>query len=531
MVTWELKESPIIPEFSMYESGLKSSEIEEIANRFKALPRTNKNRFMQFTDILTEYIGSGEWQNQSETFLAMCAKAAFYRGMYGYNLIIAKGCSAILCKGYLAAAYCRQSLDPRWINNLRNYLNQAWQVKDYIAVAELSTQLASILVDLGYTDHAREVASEGIDKVTSATAKDEKIRRNVQSALLSTRILLGSIETFSGNREEALIRLDSAEDTAKLLDQELALTEIKLNRALIYEETYEYERALVLLNSAIHESEQMGYPKGISDARNLKGIILSAQGHYQEARDQFEELLVVQQQLNDQVGLAKALINVGEIDRRLGQFDQMETYNLRALEISQEAEHMRGIAVASINLGDVALRRGELDKAIGYYHESSDIAECSGMNDIVRAIPFLLGDAYILKENYEEAIKWYQKIDSNHLESKHPLASFNSLTSQIVAEWMMGTHASTESINKIKSTIGSLTEWINESNISMQNIRRKIFDNPKFEGDACIFYDSEKNFECRVERNSMKKECNGNVFWKGVLCPYFVDFLKRIEES
>ncbi|MHA1637209.1 MAG: tetratricopeptide repeat protein [Candidatus Thorarchaeota archaeon] len=528
-----MKESPIIPEFSMYENGLKASEIEEIANRFKALPRTNKNRFMQFTDILTEYIGSGEWRNQSETFLAMCAKAAFYRGMYGYNLIIARGCSEILCKGYLAAAYCRQSLDPRWINNLRNYLHQAWHAKHYVAVAELSTQLSSILVDLGYTDNARDVASESIEKVTKDTTKDETNRSNIQSALLSTRIQLGLIEFFSGKRDEALIRLDSAEDTAKLLDQKLAQTEIKIYRALVYEDAVEYERALVLLDAAIHESEQMGYPKGISDSRNLKGIILSAQGHFQEARDQFEELLVIQQKLNDQVGLAKALINVGEIDRRLGQFDQMETYNLRALEISQESEDMKSTAIASINLGDVALRRGELDTAIKYYNEAAEIAACSGMNYVVRLIPFLVGDAHILKEDYESAIELYQQLDSEPFDFQHPLESFNSVTSQIVATWMMGDSPSQESINKMKLALKSLNEWTADTGISMQTVRQQIFDDPKLEGDACIFYDSEKNFECRVERSSLQKECNGNLFWKGssLLCPYFIEFLKRIDES
>ena len=275
----------------------------------------------------------------------------------------------------------------------------------------------------------------------------------------------------------------------------------------------------------------MGYPKGISEGRNLKGVILSAQGHFQEARDQFEELLVVQQQLNDQVGLAKALINVGEIDRRLGQFDQMETYNLRALEISQESEDMKSTAIAFINLGDVALRRGQLDKAIKYYNEAADVAACSGMSTIVRIIPFLVGDAHMLKEDYKSAIEWYQKLDSDSFDFKHPLSSFNSVTSKIVATWIMGDSPSNESINKIKSVLKSLNAWTDETGISMQSVRQQIFGDPKLEGDACIFFDVEKNFECRVERSVLQKECNGNLYWKGSLCPYFVDFLKRIDES
>ena len=174
---------------------------------------------MLFTDVLIEYVGSGEWKNRSPAFLAMCAKASFLRGMYGYNQILSKDLSNLTARGYAAAAYCRQSLDPRWLNNLRNITNQTWQAKDYIAFAELSGQLASVLIDLGYTDHAQEVASESIEKVTQATAKDTAIRNMVQAALLRARIILASIAVSSESREEALIRLDSAQDTATHLDQ------------------------------------------------------------------------------------------------------------------------------------------------------------------------------------------------------------------------------------------------------------------------------------------------------------------------
>jgi len=513
----------------MYEDGLQQSEIEEIRNRLKSMPRTNKNRFLEFTDVLIEYIGSGEWRNQSEMFLAMCAKGAFFRGKYGFNLVIAKSCSALLCKGYAAAAYCRQSLDPRWINNLRNYLNQAWQAKDYVAVAELSTQLASVLVDLGYTDHANEVASDSIDRVTKETAHDESIRNKVQAALLSTRITLAHIISHSGNRDEAILRLDSAEDTAKLLDMQLCLTDIEYYRAIILEESVEYERALALLDSALYNYEQMGYLNGVGDARNLKGIILTNQKHLQEARDQFEELLVIQQQLNNQIGLARSLINVGEIDRNLGQLDQMETYNQRALEISHEAEYMKGIAVSSINLGDVSLRRGDLDEAISYYTEAKDVAEGSGMKDVSKVFPFLIGDAFFLKEDYEKAIESYNEVEASTQDSSTLLRSFIARVSKFITYQAMNKPFDKDRSEYIKSIIGSLKQWTDNDQCTMQGVRSKLLADPTVQSNICIFYDAELNFECRVERTTLPKECTGNLFWKSSLCPHFVSFLKDLQ--
>ncbi len=515
----------------MYEDQLAESEKKEIANRLIAGFRTGKDQFLHFTDILSEYIGSGEWHNLSDGFLAMCAKAAYLRGMYGYNQLLAKGTDNILCKGYAAAAYCRQSLDPRWLNNLRNYVNQSWQRKDYIAFAELSGQLASILIDLGYTERAKKVASESIDKVTQATAKDSNIRNKVQSALLRARILMANVDIQAGAREEALVRLDSAEDTARLLNHDLALTDVRYFRAKVLEESKEYERATELLNAALRKYDRMGYLQGVADAKNLQGVLSMEQGFHQEARDQFEELLIIQQQLNDQVGLAKTLINVGEIDRGLGQYDQMEIYNQRALEISQEAEFMRGIAISKINLGDVAFQRGEFDSALRYYNESLEVVECSGMKDLRNLISFLIADALFMLEKFDQALDAYSSAKQNALNAYYHSEVFNAEVSQLITGLEINGVVDSTLAERIRNTIGTATEWRNSHDSSrMRDLRANIFQDTSIASDLCIFYDREKNFECRVERQISKTGCTGNLFWKGTICPHFIDFLDKIAE-
>ncbi|MFX1482487.1 MAG: tetratricopeptide repeat protein [Promethearchaeota archaeon] len=526
-----MKYDPIIPEFMMNRIGLEDSEVEELGNRLSVLARSTKDRFMLFTDVLIEYVGSGEWKNRTQAFLAMCAKACFLRGMYGYNQIIANDTQNISCKGYAAAAYCHQSLDPRWLNNLRNITQQAWQSKDYIAFAELSGHLASILVDLGYADHAREVATASIEKVTQATAKDTNIRNMVQAALLNARIILAFIAVSSESREEAIIRLDSAQDTALHLDHQLALTDIKFYRGRALEDFYEHDRALALVTSALRKYERMGYSQGEAFARNLRGVIHLNMGQLQEARDQFEELFVIQQQLNDQVGLAKTLINVGEIDRALDQIEQMETYNRRALEISQEAEYMRGIAVATVNLGDVAVRKGDIEEAIKLYNEGLSIAEGAGMKSTLALTLFQTGDAYFLLQKYDQAISCYERAKEVSLEIAHLLYAFNTDASNIVTIWEKEEEPPKELLKQVRLTMGHLKDWSETPDSGMMmNVRRKVLDDRLSDSDLCIFFDGEKSFECRVERTGLRKECFGNLYWKGGLCPYFKEFMKRLEE-
>ncbi|MFX0108209.1 MAG: tetratricopeptide repeat protein [Candidatus Hodarchaeota archaeon] len=521
-------ENSIIPEFMMYSDGLEPIELEQLASRIEMEGRTNKDDFMLYTDILLEFVGSGEWKNRSDAFLAMCAKASFLRGKYGFNQILARGTNNLACKGYAAAAYCRQSLDPRWLNNLRNIMNQAWQAKEYIVFAELAGLLASVLIDLGYTDHSAEIATDSIDKVTKISAKDQTIRNRVQAALLRARIILAFIARSSISREEAFIRLDSAEDTAKHLNHNLALTDIGFYRARVFMDQHEYDRSKALLTSALRKYERMGYLQGVADAKNIEGVMLLNTGLLQEARDVFEELLIVQQQLNNQVGLANTLINVGEIDRTLGQIDQMETYNRRALEISQEAEYMRGIATATANLGDVELRKGNIVEATEHYEKVIELADGAGMKDLLVITLFLAGDANYLTGEFDDAIAIYRRAKQVCTDVGYPLSAFNADVSEIVTRWTMSEPPSEELVSLVSSFIGKKDDWLeNPDPELMAEVRRRVFDDPSVESTLCVFFDGERNFECRVERKSLKKECFGNLFWMGSLCPYFKEFLAR----
>ncbi|TFG13824.1 tetratricopeptide repeat protein [Candidatus Thorarchaeota archaeon] len=527
-----MQASPIIPEFAMYEERLEDSEIDELRKRLSMVTRTGKDRFMSFTDVVTEYIGTGEFRNRSQGFLSMCSKAAFLRGLYGYNQVIAKETDSVICNGYAAAAYCRQSLDPRWVNNLRNYVNQAWQSKDYVAFAELSGELADVLIELGYADYAKEAASESIDKVTKATSKNEDIRNQVQAALLRARIVMAQIAMQAGAREEAILRLDSAEDTAHLLDHRLCLTTIKYVRARILEESHEYNRAMNLVDAALSEYQRTGYLQGVSDAGNLKGIILLQKGQLQDARDQFEELLLIQQRLNNQIGLARTLINVGEIDRDLGQLEQTETYNQRALEISQEAEYMRGIAISKINLGDIAVRSGRHDEAIRLYEESLELTETSGMKDITKLVIFLAGDAYFINQEYDKSISEYKRAQEFARDFEYPIVEFNGLVSEIVSAWESGKTGNARMLHRIRDILGLKETWLKAGDAEpMRKVRRRIMHDSNIQSDLCILYDREKTFECRADRQSLRKECNGNLYWMAGLCPYFETFLDSLERT
>jgi tetratricopeptide (TPR) repeat protein len=274
----------------------------------------------------------------------------------------------------------------------------------------------------------------------------------------------------------------------------------------------------------------MGYLHGVAKARNLRGAIYIEKGQLQEARDQFEEVLVLQQRLNNQIGLADALINVGEVDRALGQLDQMETYNLRALEISQEAEYVKGIAISKLNLGDVHIKKGEIAKAIDFYHEVSEISQGAGLSDMHVLAYFQAGDAHFINQKLNDALTMYLNAWEVSRNYGYPLSTFNASVSQLVTLWGLDIKPEKELLNRIKDLLGSRSDWTEIDDASpMVTLRQKLYDDSTIENNVCVFHDCEKNFVCRVERITLEKECIGNLFWMGGLCPHFKEFLEKLD--
>ncbi len=141
-----------------------------------------------------------------------------------------------------------------------------------------------------------------------------------------------------------------------------------------------------------------------------------------------------------------------------------------------------------------------------------------------------VGDANYLLQKLEVAAENYEHARDVAIEVAHKLYAFNAEVSLLVAKWSTNDTSDTELLQKIRAIMGPSSEWItaNDSQL-MRKVRRVVLDDPESKNELCIFYDGERNFVCRVERHALKKECFGNLFWMGSLCPFFCDFLTRLE--
>ncbi len=153
------------------------------------------------------------------------------------------------------------------------------------------------------------------------------------------------------------------------------------------------------------------------------------------------------------------------------------------------------------------------------------------MKDTLVLALFQAGDANFTLQKYDEAISCYHRAKEVSLEIAHLLYAFNADASEIVTIWETGDESEDDLLKMLRSTLGNSKGWSEtpDSNM-MRNVRRTVLEDPRSNSDLCIFFDGEKNFECRVERTGLRKECFGNLYWKGGLCPYFKEFMIQLEK-
>ena len=152
------------------------------------------------------------------------------------------------------------------------------------------------------------------------------------------------------------------------------------------------------------------------------------------------------------------------------------------------------------------------------------------MKDLLCFALFLAGDAHFLRREFDSALKLYQKAKEFSTETGHSAHSFSADVSELMTTWAREAKPRAELLESVKSIIGPTSKWLEKEDASMmRDLRQIVVEDPSVESELCVFYDGDMNFQCRVERNSLKKECFGNLFWMGDLCKHFKEFLESLD--
>src|SRR6266545_1216500 len=213
---------------------------------------------------------------------------------------------------------------------------------------------------------------------------------------------------------EALVKVESEAERAKLLAEEKELVTAELVRAMIgqgyrlyLQSGFDQSIAIYRLSQSI--AEQIGDKAGIARALNDIASIYNIQGNNAQALEYLQRSLAMSEAGGDNVGISRALITIGEIQFQQGDFAPALEHFQKSLEICKALEIKLGIARNLRDIGEVHLRQGDYAQALDYTQKSLAMFEAEGNKPWIAGALNSIGIIHSSQGDYAQALEYYRK--------------------------------------------------------------------------------------------------------------------------
>jgi CHAT domain-containing protein/uncharacterized protein HemY len=213
---------------------------------------------------------------------------------------------------------------------------------------------------------------------------------------------------------EALVKVESEAERAKLLAEEKELVTAELVRAMIEQGYRKYlqsgfDQSIAIYRLSQSIAERIGDKAGIARALNDIASIYNIQGNNAQALEYLQRSLAMSEAGGDNVGISRALITIGEIQFQQGDFAPALEHFQKSLEICKALELKAGIARNLRDIGEVHLRQGDYAQALEYTQKSLAMFEAEGIKPWIAGALYSIGIIHSSQGDYAQALEYYRK--------------------------------------------------------------------------------------------------------------------------
>src|SRR6266542_3612463 len=213
---------------------------------------------------------------------------------------------------------------------------------------------------------------------------------------------------------EALVKVESEAERAKLLAEEKELVTAELVRAMIgqgyrlyLQSGFDQSIAIYRLSQSI--AEQIGDKAGIARALNDIASIYNIQGNNAQALEYLQRSLAMSEAGGDNVGISRALITIGEIQFQQGDFARALEHFRKSLEMSESPGDKTAIANSLGNLGALYFDQAEYAQALTYYQKSLVMWESTRNKKGIADSLCKIGDVYEKQGRHSQALDFSER--------------------------------------------------------------------------------------------------------------------------
>jgi signal transduction histidine kinase len=211
------------------------------------------------------------------------------------------------------------------------------------------------------------------------------------------------------NFKQSLINCDSAWRYAELADNNDRRARILQTIGAIYfyqskyKESREYnERAGALYN-------ELGNKKMYAITLGNIGNVLTRANEFQAGIDNYQRAIVLANEAGDRVNLPMYYSNIGSNYSQQGQYEKALENAQRAMQYAQEQENEKQIGIAYSLLGEVYLKQKKYAQSITAASRAYDLFQQDEWLEEQQTVAEILAEAYSLTGNHRDAYKYLLK--------------------------------------------------------------------------------------------------------------------------
>jgi tetratricopeptide (TPR) repeat protein len=222
---------------------------------------------------------------------------------------------------------------------------------------------------------------------------------------------------------EAVKLGEHALQAARSLQEEVRISGLSHNLAMMYRSRGELAKARRLYNESLEIDKKLGDQNGVAISLHSLAILAQGRGELEEARRLYGESLEISKRLGNQHGVSLTLHQLGRLAQEQGEFEEARRLYNESLEIKKKLGNQGGIATSLHQLGRLAQGQGELEEARRLYGESLGIEKRLGNQHGVAISLHVLGrlaeeegDKEGAARLFRESLSIFERLGSPHAE-------------------------------------------------------------------------------------------------------------------
>jgi signal transduction histidine kinase len=224
---------------------------------------------------------------------------------------------------------------------------------------------------------------------------------------------------YNAQLDSAMLYIDSAIVSAKIVGDPTRLALVYLNRADYYMQMRNFKQSLINCDSAWRYAELADNNDRRARILQTIGAIYFYQLKYKESREYSERAAALYKELGNNKMYAIVLGNIGNILTRAGDYQAGIDNYQKAIALAQEAGDRVNLSMHYGNISSNYIKQGQYEKALENAERAMKFARELGNEKHIGVTYSILGEVYLGQKKYAESIaaseKGYAMLQENEL--------------------------------------------------------------------------------------------------------------------